>query len=595
MRFASLFLALLPSLALCQEGLRCRRENDVVLCEFQVPADGKAKLELSHCLEGDDICVEAQVTVKANGADSVEGDSNKETTINDIVIAGQTYREPFSQYGAAIAQSLSDRPTVAKSWQYGDWLIQFATTIRGEQSSPTLNIVRAIAILELSAKLFTTLAQMGYGDAKVSMANSYMTMAETYIFDLYNPQYGEALDYFELSNKLFKEALDENKFPIGITRADVELNWADTLVRIAVILVEQEMGNEQDQFEMDLNNMDMNNFDMKIFDMNNLMGAGGQLSESTKRAEELLTQAVASLRDQLAHATNPTHALQRRTRLANALQNLASISMMVSPDLEKIYVLLEEAVTHYMAALKDLDESNPERGNAIGGVAESLYSLSDGYLQAGKYEQAKARYRDTMNWYKKYNLATPVVQDAQIMDADGTLEATEHALEEYTAMLYGGGEIQIPNDHTRPGDPLYQADELYEADLHATLGALRMTRNEMHLAINHFANAIELYARNPGSERILADTKLNLAMSYFKQGDYELSIEANDEALDIYERVTKEGKNPLMDGLEDMMTQHGIDPETLKAGAAEGDPANRMIDLGAYQASILNDTAKDEL
>lgn len=610
--------ASLPCFTLGEASIHCRRENDDLLCEFQLPGDGSTdKVDLSHCL--DNVCVEAQVVVKTNDGASADDSGEFVEELNSrqvnngavddasttVKIADQKYSEPFSQYGPAIAKALRSRPATIRSWQYSDWLNEFAIALRGDLESPSspfdsvdpVKIQNAVAVLQHSVKVSTELQNSGLGDAKISIAHSYMTVAETFIFDPYNPQYDEALQYFELSNKLFHELMVEKKFPLGITQADIELNWADTLVRIAIISVEQQMGDLQT--EMGVKDMDGDGDELSNFDLNALAGGSvmnQQLVEVAHRSEEMLSSAVVKFRQLVAQAKNPSQAVLRKTRLANALQNLASIAAMSGSDFGETNAWLEEAVTLYKSSLNGMDASNPERKNAISGVAESLYSLSDGYLQAAKYEDAKSRYRDTMNWYKTHNLAPPAVSDLPILDADGALESAEQELQDYTTMLFGGGELQIPNDNIRPGEAIYEADEWYEADLHATLGALRMARNEMHLAINHLAEAIERYSRDPELGRPLADAKLNLAMAYFKQGEYEQSIEAHEDALDDYRRVVREGKNPLMDGLEDLLEQQGLNRDHLKAAGGAGD-TNHVIDVSAYQASILNKTvaSKDEL
>lgn len=589
----------------------------MLLCEFHVLTDrGNEKLNLSHCV--DDFCLDAQVTITKSGSTSADSsdillaESNGQTesnraedpaatsTTSDLMIAGRTYSQPFSQYGVAIAESLRSRPITTRSWQYGDWLIQFAVALRGDPltlDTTPVSIQQAVAALELAVKVFEDMQNRGLGDAKFSIANAYMTMAETFVFDPYDPQYSKAMHYFELSNRLFKEVLDGKEIPTGFARGDVELNWADTSVRVAVLLVDQQIMEEKSQqLKMDLNSMDA------TFDLNQIAG-GAVLSQEmfdiVTRSEGILKDAVASFRQLVSQANNPVHLGQRRIRLANALQNLASISVMRGANFDESNSLLEESVTNYLDSLDVADISELDRSSAISGVAESLYSLSDGYLQAGKYEEAKGRYRDTLNWYKSHKLHAPAVADMSNMDEDQTLQATEQALAEYNAMVHGLGEIHVPNDWARD-DGMYQADELYEADLYATLGALRMARNEMHLAINHLANAIERYAQNPESGRFLADAKLNLATAYFKQGEYELSIEAHEDALDVYKQVVGEGKNPLMEGLEDMLAHHGVDIDAVKQGVqvdSETVESNRVIDVGAYQASILNKTAftTDEL
>jgi len=657
MRF--LLTLLIPSLVACHQGshdFQCKRGDDgVLLCSFKVP-DGTKTLELSDCF-GDD-CVAAQITVTKKSTASVDGDSSASIHTTDgiqlnlaeakdhqasaatagasssthhadthdgsvlpkipgnheypVKVADQTFHVPWSQYGVLVASALHQIHG-RHDWDYGDWLITLAVAVRGNERDglDPEKLDQVVQLLQAALRTFVALEHNGHGDAKVSMGNAYMTMAESYIYDSYNPQYSQALEHFELSNQLFKSALDENKVPIGMTRVDVEMNWADTLVRIAVLSIEEKMGADQ-----------MTELDLDSLAMGGIGAAGAQMGETTTRAEALLMDAIGVFRRQVAmpDATDHTKAVQRSTRLANALQNLASISMLVvTTTLEKSNALLEEAVTHYQWALELGLEDDPERINAVAGVAESLYSLADGYLQEGKYDQSKARYRDTMIWYQKHNIASPsMIQDVQFSDADASLEATEQALEDYNAMLYGGGEIPIPNDYYGGssgggGDPIYQPDELYEADLHATLGALRMARpNELHLAISHLANAIERYARDADTAgRALADAQLNLAMAYFQQEEYALSMEAHADALDVYQKVVGEGKNPLMDGLEDLLAHHGVDRKettTTVSGAGDaatvadgtnkgGDGSDRLIDLGAYQASILNATAaaKNEL
>jgi len=224
-----------------------------------------------------------------------------------------------------------------------------------------------------------------------------------------------------------------------------------------------------------------------------------------------------------------------------------------------------------------------------------------------------------MIWYNDYNLDPPD-DEVLLIDVEGTLlEETEKALEDYNSMLYGGQEILIPNNNAKPGDQIYEADFIYEAGLHSNLGALRMARNEVHLAINHFAEAIELYNRNPmEAGKAIGDVKLSLATAYFKQGDYELSSDAYSDAMEIYAEVVGEGKNPMMEGLESLLQEHGLDAETIQLltnsigggviGNVHGIEENSkesskdddfrssetiLLDLDAVKASLQNVTAKE--
>jgi hypothetical protein len=187
------------------------------------------------------------------------------------------------------------------------------------------------------------------------------------------------------------------------------------------------------------------------------------------------------------------------------------------------------------------------------------------------------------------------------------LEATEQALIDY--------KVKLHDDHSEQqgGEPIQQADDMHEANLHATIGALRMNHpSELHLVVDHLTSSIELYARDPvKAGRALADARLNLAKARFKQGEYDLSGKVYTDALDVYQQAEGEiKKKPPKGGLEQEQTEPVVDPapsdELLpaqkgddaeapaEANTGKGGDDDPTIDLTAYKASIQNDTAAQE-
>eukprot|EP00547_Thalassionema_nitzschioides_P005647 CAMPEP_0194216994 /NCGR_PEP_ID=MMETSP0156-20130528/20134_1 /TAXON_ID=33649 /ORGANISM="Thalassionema nitzschioides, Strain L26-B" /LENGTH=609 /DNA_ID=CAMNT_0038945903 /DNA_START=6 /DNA_END=1835 /DNA_ORIENTATION=- len=584
--------------------ISCTRNGGEISCEFTLP-EGTETVDLLGCLN-DEACIQAHIAIvqskeellaavdqEKNSAASIEATEHGAESY-PITVAGQTYQAPWSQYGSSVASALRERPSDLNSWEYGDWMVNFAVAIRGNPTEENWNpssVDEAVSILKSSIELYDSLEQQGLVNSKFYIANGYLTLGETMVLDFQNPHYETALEYFEISSKLFKYSMNQNELPPGIERDDIELKWADTLVLTGVLSVEKQMKH---------------------------VGEGileGQLNVASKAADMLEMASAVFRRLLQVSFTN-------RIKLANALQNYAAMSIMTSLDLQKSSDLLEEAIEHYLYVFEEIEGSNPERNGIISGIAQAYSSLSDNYLQAGKYDMAKDKYRQTMMWYKNYNLDPPT-DEVQVVDIEGTLlEETEKALEDYNSMLYGGQEISIPNNYAKPGDQIYESDFLYEAGLHANLGSLRMARNELHLAINHFANAIELYTRSTvDSGQSIGDVKLSLAMAYFKQGEYGFSLDAYSDAVDVYSVTVKAGNNPMteelenllqdMEGLENFLQEQGLDAETIQLLTdVNGDEENLrealnndlfgnnediLFDLDALKASLENATLKDEL
>ena len=73
-------------------------------------------------------------------------------------------------------------------------------------------------------------------------------------------------------------------------------------------------------------------------------------------------------------------------------------------------------------------------------------------------------------------------------------------------------EISVPNGYVDDGQAQYAPNPAYEADLHAALGSLHLSRNEILMAIDHFNHAIRLYRSDETGEnldRSIADVKVS--------------------------------------------------------------------------------------
>ena len=220
-------------------------------------------------------------------------------------------------------------------------------------------------------------------------------------------------------------------------------------------------------------------------------------------------------------------------------------------------------------------------------IAELLITLSDTYLQVGNYDHSKIRYQEAMQWYSDYNLVPPK-ETVLITESDELLQETEAKLEEYQASLYGGRKIQIPDDYRKPDEPLYEPDNLFEADLHATIGALQLSNGQVELAITSFVKALDLYEAHSGEERAIADVKLNMCMALFRLREFDESARLHGEALELFREVVGEGKNPLVDFVAS--TDSGADVENEDKVVR-----SHLVNLDDFRQSIANVTSNDEL
>eukprot|EP00540_Astrosyne_radiata_P023742 CAMPEP_0116868712 /NCGR_PEP_ID=MMETSP0418-20121206/27353_1 /TAXON_ID=1158023 /ORGANISM="Astrosyne radiata, Strain 13vi08-1A" /LENGTH=98 /DNA_ID=CAMNT_0004504721 /DNA_START=21 /DNA_END=317 /DNA_ORIENTATION=+ len=98
-----------------------------------------------------------------------------------------------------------------------------------------------------------------------------------------------------------------------------------------------------------------------------------------------------------------------------------------------------------------------------------------------------------------------------------------------------------------------------------------------------------------------------MAVAHYRAQEYSESEAAYSDAVDIYENVVEKGKNPILDGLENMaqqqqqqqiMQQVGIGPDgnLLPQQQQQNDQqgGDVVIDLDSFRASLANATQEPQ-
>ena len=248
----------------------------------------------------------------------------------------------------------------------------------------------------------------------------------------------------------------------------------------------------------------------------------------------------------------------------------------------------------------------------------------------GDYGNTKSYYKQTMDCHEQHNIPVASVRSPFSIDnlhteaggVDEALQSHLDALENYHAMVEGGtgrgsgrGSNSLFDGTSIGGDSsyIYQRDYGYEGDLHSTLGALYLSRDEAKRARGHLENAIALYESEDKSRmhggksnaRSLADVKFNLAMALYRLRHFSVSTKIQFEALDMYQDLYGPGLNPLVQRLEEyeQALSAALDMEEGLAGSDSDDQRGesvakegrkdkeRQIDLDRYRQMVVNATA----
>ncbi|GAX18830.1 hypothetical protein FisN_26Hh132 [Fistulifera solaris] len=203
---------------------------------------------------------------------------------------------------------------------------------------------------------------------------------------------------------------------------------------------------------------------------------------------------------------------------------------------------LQPVLTYYEAEGKDEEEMSYY-------YAQALYSQADLYLQLGQYDSAKQSYHQAMDFYQRQDLVDAALLQQQALPVVGdewreSIQMYQDALHEYNELLTES------SDDPTASSAAYEMDLGYVGDLHATLGSLYLSTNELVLAEMHLRQAIRSYTTSD-DRRYLADVHFNLAQLLFQQGEYSESAEQRALACDLYKETVGEGVNPMTADIED--------------------------------------------
>lgn len=607
------------------DGLKCVTQPDEsIICEFHInPTDAKMIMDhqvhqLKHCPKASNICVQAAISTSRQDPKPVTQNENEPsktkttTTISrtpsdktNISVGKATYRPPFSQYGAMVAQHLNQLPSSSTKIEWAAWYMTLG--LHHGSMDPELAVVDWVE-MELALNAYRQAIEtigtiVESSEEELFVASVYFQMGEIYLLhpEREQDQHGkDALEHFGKAKALYTKLRNAPASKV-MDPEDVDLRWADTCTRIGLLLVSSSA--HIHQFALDLMAGAMNggeNDDIAEPDMDELMEKVREAEAVLQDAEALLQGAVAVYRAALQKEDNVWARITTQMALGTALQNAAMVASMSGKMDQAMEYNLEALSLHRDDLLPHLDARSPEGEHSKTTTADILLGMADTTLQMGQYDGSKSYYRQALEWHDQHNIGVAPMQNVLQDDGGDTLQQHVDALQHYRSMVEGGtGSKEVKLEGLNDGsDYYYQRDDGYEGDLHAALGALYLSNDDVDKAMAYLENAISLYRTNDDSNsRRMADTKTNLAFALFRARQFQESIRVHTEALEVYRELYGDGVNPLTQGLEDYDDLLGVPvSEVLKRGggtegAVEGGVAGGIrIDLSKYKESLKNAT-----
>jgi tetratricopeptide (TPR) repeat protein len=568
--------------------LTCEETEDDFVCSFSVDKKKKEDVQLEFCNE--DYCVKAamskkdvvtQVPVKQESAATKEQVAAKKEV---ITVGSRDYKPPYNQYGKRVGKVLQVYPTKElitseDMMEYANWFADLAKAYR-EDAKTLDNVVdwarvdmpACLQALEHSITLYKQAVDKSPIDARLSLATVQSYLAEAHQYHPSNPKSKEALKHYLDSQENYKIVLDSNVLQEA-ERNEWELSWADVMAHAALLLIEDVSAAQAEHHAED------------VLDISHML-------ESVKKAERLLEDAIQVFRKTVSTLKGNDQVFYQ-LQLATCLQNRGTAIMLTS-TIGRATVVLEESRTIFKEVFPKLQRNSPDSQDTALAMAELLITLSDAYLQVGNYDNSKARYQEAMKWYSDYNLVPPQ-EEVLIIESDELLQETEAKLEEYEASLYGGRGIQIPDDYRKPNQPLYEPDDLYEADLRATIGAIQLSNGQVELAMTSLVKAIDLYESHKGEERAIADVKLNMSMALFRLREFDESARLQAEALELFREIVGEGKNPLTPIVGTAAATDAASDASVDTENEDNVVRAHLVNLDDYRQTLANVTSNDEL
>jgi tetratricopeptide (TPR) repeat protein len=497
--------------------------------------------------------------------------SESGTDPSEIVVGEETYRKPFTQYPPLVAEALKNRPVEDSHSSQGpdymffeaDWLLLLGISHRRtleEHATANVNdldfkqISLAINALQQGVSLIQHIRVEYPAESPTAtdrLGELFVNIGETYNISPHDYEYTLAMDFFIKAEEIYREKLQDEEPAWGEdSRNDVEIRWAHCCHRIGVAL----LGTAQDIANGA--NLEAALFDDDPEKANEIVASSIEKIHANARvAEEHLRKAVTVFTKALEEKYfGMDQEIGIQGHLATTLSNLGT-AVALAGDLEGGIEYVEQALVLHRKLLERLPVGDITHDDATMDIADILYSLAEQYLQLGKYDKAIQNYSRAMVWNEEHNIAPPGELGALVqqedLELDDAVEDLESQLEAYNVVNNDAREIPVSDYEDRAYENYPTKDDLYEGDIHVNLGSLLLAKGDFVAAGSHLSQAIKLYELSDEEEdRNVADAKYNMAVLYYRTGEFSLSREMYEAAVDIYRTVVGEGVDPRMVGMD---------------------------------------------
>ena len=558
---------------------------------------------------------------------------------DDIVVGKETYRTPFTQYPPLVADSLQSRPVYYSSdgnqdpdgmIAEADWLLYLGMAHRrtleekGKLTEADFQeIPKSVNALQQGIALMEQFRNQFPAErltAALRLAELYVNLGETYHLSANDEEYRQAMDYLNQAEEIYRSTLESEESIAwasddgsdeGASRVDVEIRWGHCCHRIGVALLAMARESAHTT-ELDASLLtDPETIQTMIASTKVKLEANALMAEIHLRiAVKIFTKiskgGYKKTRSKDYQMDGEGDVIEHN--LATALSSLGTAVGMTG-DVEAGIEYSEQALEIYQKLYPRLRQRDIAREEATMDISDMLYTLAEQHLQLGKYDGAKQHYSKAMEWNSENNIAPPEAHGEFVQgvsELDDAIDEHEAQLEAYNVLNNQGMDIEV-SDYE---DQIYMGkDDLYEGDIHMGLGSLFLAKGDLVSAGSHLSQSIKLYEISGEEEdRNLADAKFNMSVLKYQTGEYALSREFYDSALDIYRDVVGAGIDPRMAGMDaseiprasprapvenkaEMQTQS----ESMKQDEKEGIIHEDWVDLDDVKEMRKNATVREEL
>jgi tetratricopeptide (TPR) repeat protein len=550
-------------------NMECTPSKDGVKCSFQVdrkvgefvnrPAMQRDTKPVACSPTG--VCVTSHIhsQIEINTSERLAGDTDnndsqnnqyqpenqQQTEMLEIHIGRHTYKKPFEQYAAPVARVLKEKghlwaqsprhATMKYSLANGylDLGIAHLSALLDEDQNPgiysinsnlnedSFNLEFSLDAFQQAESLFKQVLEEHYDTHVVhsSLGSLYLQWGEVYNSPHYfsGDEEGDMLKNNELSLQYYRKSEEQYRLSIetgrdvadDMTILDAKINLAHVTHRVGRCLVNSVHDISGGEATLDLESLG----DMTEEATENFIPQMGKLMTIIPQAESKFEEAAQIYRQAIEEETRFDEKVRLKNCLATTLQDHGSACTYVS-NLPKAIELQEASISICEEILPHLSTTEADFMKQY--IGDSLYNIANNYMQQGKYDETKETYQKAMDWYEKYELEAAVADIAGggLLVGDETLEAYEKQLADYRELLL---EISIPDGYADDEQMMYGPNDAYEGDLHAALGSVHLSRNEVVMAIDHFNQAIRLYENDQSGEnldRSIADVKVSLKSAF---------------------------------------------------------------------------------